>query len=260
MFHLKRIFKMLTSSGRSKPAFIIVGAQKCATTSLYDYICRHPSVDGAEVKEVHYFDLRYNMGNCWYRSHFPLRRKGAITGESTPSLVWSTPSFSSIKTLLPSVKILAVLRDPVERAISHYYHNVRQGRETRPIAEAMFAPESLRSAKGLRPGSNEYLQSLRFGYISKSRYGEQLRELDAFFPLEECLVLPFTDVVNIDKKTRLKVFNFLGLQDYEVDLMSRKNVGIEKEKDEVLGVIPRIEEQLVEDREAVLRMFGWSQF
>jgi hypothetical protein len=258
--HIKRALKMATAPARQLPSFIIIGGQKCATTSLYDYICKHPSVDSAEVKEVHYFDLRYNMGDCWYRSHFPLRQKGIITGESTPSLIWSTPSLPSIKKMLPDAKILAVLRDPAERAVSHYYHNVRQGRETRPIAEALFAPESLRSAKGLQLGSAEYLETLRFGYISKSRYDEQIQEWDRCYKVEDSLYLPFSKIVQIDEPLRLRIFEFLSLPDHPIQIMSRQNVGVPKQPEEVDAITNRLQGILAESRETVLDRLKWKSF
>jgi len=254
------MLKMLSASRRQLPSFIIIGGQKCATTSLYDYICKHPSVVSAEIKEIHYFDLRYKMSDCWYRSNFPFKRGGMITGESTPSLIWSTPSLPRIKKLLPSAKIMAVLRDPAERAISHYYHNVRQGRETRPIAKAMFAPESLRSAKGLKLGSAEYLESLRFGYISKSRYDEQIKQWSHYYKLEDSLYLPFSGVTQIDGVTRQTVFEFLGLPDHEIPVMSRQNIGVPKQPDEVANITARLHDALSESRQATLSMLNWEKF
>lgn len=258
--HLKRILKMATAPVRQLPSFIIIGGQKCATTSLYDFICKHPSVMHAEVKEIHYFDLRYKMGKFWYRSNFPLKKNGTITGESTPSLIWSTPSLPTITRLLPDVKIIAVLRDPVERAISHYYHNVRQGRESRPIAEAMFAEESLRSGKELQLGSPEYLESLRFGYISKSRYDEQIDCWNDYYKFENSLYLPFSQVIRVDEAMRKMIFKFLGLPDYSIQNMSLQNVGVLKQPEEVASIYNRLQDLLSESRQAVLNRLNWKNF
>src|SRR4051794_39950057 len=75
-----------TSSQRALPDFLIIGAQKSGTTSLYDYLCQHPQVRPAMTKEVHYFDFNFTRGTRWYRSHFPLGvgSRNWVTGEATP--------------------------------------------------------------------------------------------------------------------------------------------------------------------------------
>ena len=260
MFHLRRLQRIATSPLRALPGFLIVGAQKCATTSLYDFICEHPKVKPAETKEVHYFDWRLNMGDAWYRSHFPFRRQGCITGESTPSLLWSTPSLPDIKRLLPNVKIIFVLREPAERAVSHYYHNVRASREKRPLEEALFAEESLRSADGLTPRTREYVRHLHFSYISRSRYDEQLAALEKYYPLQDCLGLPFSCVANLNSTNRKAIFSFLNLPDHPIERLTPKNKGIPKQSDAVRRIMPQLQEHLEASRTATLERMGWDHF
>lgn len=106
-----------------KPKFIISGSMKCGTTALYDFICESEDVVSAKQKEIHYFSLNYEKGHDWYDSFF---EKGArITGEASPTYfdeAKTTLIPKLIKRDLPGVKVIILVRDPVERAVSHYNH------------------------------------------------------------------------------------------------------------------------------------------
>ena len=160
-----RLSRMITNPFRDLPKFMIIGTQKSATSSLYDFICQHPCINHAQMKEVHYFDLFLKKGFAWYKSHFPFKNKDHITGEATPDIIWSYASLKMLKKTFPNIKLIVSFRDPYERSISHYYHNIRKGRESRGLLEALSSPESQISSKNLDLLSPDYIKALQFSYI-----------------------------------------------------------------------------------------------
>lgn len=182
------------------PSFLIIGTQKGGTTSLYRYLAQHPQVLEASRKEVHYFDINYSKGETWYRSHFPAARRlphGCITGEGSPYYMCHPHAPQRIANLLPNARLIALLRNPVERAISHYFHSQRNGREPLPIAEAIAAEESRIDAEYQRMCANSrYISRAHrwFSYKARGRYLEQLQNVLSHFGPEQLLILKSEDL------------------------------------------------------------------
>ena len=143
--------------GRVLPDFLIIGAQKSGTSSLYRYLAQHPQVRESVLKEVHYFDGgleagidTYALGEHWYRAHFPRRAAmapGSRTFEASPLYLLHPLAAERIAALMPQVKLVAILRNPTDRALSHYFHNVRNNalrafKEDLPPGPAMDAEEA----------------------------------------------------------------------------------------------------------------------
>ena len=136
----------LTHQARMLPGFLIVGAQRCGTTSMYRTLSQHPAILKAVLhKGVHYFDTRYDHGLAWYQGHFPLRARAAaarratgdtpLTFESSPYYLFHPLAGQRIAADLPGVKLLVLVRDPVERAYSA--HELARGFETEPFERAL---------------------------------------------------------------------------------------------------------------------------
>ncbi len=109
----------------NSPAYLIIGTMKGGTTILHDFICDHPQVVAAKQKEIHYFSLNYDKGESWYKEHFADLEEGQITGEASPTYFDMDAGGVIPKMIardLPTAKLILVVRDPVERAISHYNH------------------------------------------------------------------------------------------------------------------------------------------
>ncbi|WP_049935927.1 sulfotransferase domain-containing protein [Haloplanus natans] len=104
------------------PDFVIAGPQKCATTWLYECLREHPDVLLPDTDSVHYFDMHYSRGDEWYRDHFKTYDGEAMVGEETPSYIRDDVAPKRISRTIPNAKVLFVLRNPVDRAFSHYWH------------------------------------------------------------------------------------------------------------------------------------------
>lgn len=129
------------------PDFLIIGAQRCGTISFYRLLCQHPLVEGAARKEVHYFDLHFQKGEEWYRSFFPeAEREDRVTGESSPYYIFHPLSAERAARLVPGARLIVLLRNPVDRAYSHYQHGLRRGYETLPTFEQALEAEPGRLA------------------------------------------------------------------------------------------------------------------
>lgn len=139
---LSPVLRARLSGNRMEPRFIIAGAMKAGTTALFNHIAQHPAFRAPTLKEVNFFDFQHDRGMRRYLGHFPRRTEGAFSGEASTGYLWNPRCAARICEALPNVKILVILRDPVERSLSHYFHQVRIGDETRSLDEAIRAPES----------------------------------------------------------------------------------------------------------------------
>ncbi len=214
-------FGEATEQHRPFPDFLIIGAQKAGTTALYQYLAQHPHVRPAITKEVHYFDTNFERGERWYRGHFPRRpdrtwhRSGFLTGEATPFYLFHPWVPARVAECVPDVKLIVMLRDPVRRAISHFYHEVSLGFESRPLPRAldeepsMIAGEEHRLARGL-PSSPAYQHR---SYFSRGLYADQLQRWLSHVPREQLLVLPSERLSNDGGESYRRVLDFLGLPD-----------------------------------------------
>ena len=194
------------------PDFLGVGTQKGGTTYLYELLKRHPQVFLAEPKEQHFFSLHWQRGVDWYRKQFASAAESQICGEITPYYLFHPEAPARIQSLLPNVKLIVLLRDPVERALSQYFHSRRLGLDHLDLEEA-FAAEASRlrnSTETLKQGL-PHLSHQQHSYLSRSRYEEQLMRFDYYFASDQILLLKSEDLF---LKTELiwgKIMDFLGL-------------------------------------------------
>ena len=224
-----RRYGMVTAGSRVLPDFLVIGAKRGGSTSLYRNLVRTPGVlplfpRAADVKGTYFFDVEYDRGERWYRSHFPstvIRDEAAVrgpvvTGEASPYYLSHPHAAARARLLVPDARIVVVLREPVARAHSHYQERVRQGIETLPtFAEAVEA-EAERLA-----GEVEHMvedpayvswNHLNFGYLAQSDYALGLRRWLAAFPAEQVLVLRSEDLYADDTAVLARVRGFLGLE------------------------------------------------
>jgi Sulfotransferase domain len=208
-----RSYGRATARLRPLPDFLILGAQKAGTTALYAYLRWHPQITGPSFKEVSFFDRHYARGERWYRAHMPVRR-GGIVGEASPSYLFHPLAPERVAKLLPHARLIALLRNPVDRAFSHYQHEVALGREQLSFEEAL-AREGERMEGELERMLREptYFSHAwwNYTYAARGRYAEQLeRWLDAF-PREQLLVVLTDDLAADTAGTYARVLEFLGV-------------------------------------------------
>ena len=204
---------------RELPTYFIVGAKRAGTTSLDEYVVDHPLVlRGLVEKGCRYYDVNYARGPAWFRSHLPLsadldrleRDLGArpIVGESSPYYCYHPEAPARIAADVPGARLLFVLRDPVQRAWSHYRYEVQRGFEDLD-PDAALAAEAGRLAQA--DDEARWFAHRHHSYVGRSRYAEQLRRLHEHFPEEQVLVVQSERVFTEPEATMARVFDHLGL-------------------------------------------------
>src|SRR5207248_4207503 len=118
-----------TARLRATPDFLVVGAQRSGTTSLFRYLAAHPAVGAPVRKEIQYFTLHYQRGDGWYRTHFPMTGRQRVTFEATPYYLFHPAAPQRAASSVPHAKVIVLLRDPVSRTFSHWQHNASRGLE-----------------------------------------------------------------------------------------------------------------------------------
>jgi len=223
-------YRMRRSGNRPLPHFLIIGAQKGGTSSLYRYLSQHPQILPGIRKEIHFFDLHYHKGVKWYQAHFPLLQDCCITGEASPFYLCHPHAPKRIFQRIPNVKLIVLLRNPVERAISHYFHTVRHKREKLSIEEAFrneerrILPELAKMKKDESYSSDVYQ---RHSYKSRGIYVDQLKAYAEYFDREQMIILSSEDFFHNSAETLKKVFSFLNVApEFSPDDISPKNVGM----------------------------------
>lgn len=205
--------RRLGASSRPLPDFLIVGAQRGGTSSLYRYLGAHPDVVASLRKETEYFSTEYRRGDSWYRAHFPRRStQKMVTFEATPAYLLHPLAADRAAATVPGAGIIAMLRDPVARAFSQYRHNRRLDNEPLPFAEAIAAePERLRGEYERIRLDPDYqaIPLRRFGYVERGLYARQLeRWLDRF---DRVLVVSSDEFMQDPRPVFSSVLDFLDL-------------------------------------------------
>ncbi|MDC0835940.1 sulfotransferase [Geitlerinema sp. CS-897] len=210
------------------PNFLIIGAQKGGTTSLFYYLSQHPQVRVAPQKEVHFFDLHYHLGVDWYARQFPDTPNSAIAGEASPYYIFHPDVPRRVAATCPQVKLIALLRNPVDRAISQYFHEVKQGFETLSLQEA-FRQEPQRlatEAEKLRNDPHYRSDNYQhYSYLARGRYLEQLQQWWNHFPREQMLVLNSEAFYRNPNDTLTRVLSFLDLPPISLEAYPSLNTG-----------------------------------
>jgi hypothetical protein len=216
----------VTSPFRPLPDFLVLGAQKAGTTALYEYLRRHAQITGPSWKEVSFFDRRWARGESWYRGNFPnlARTRGKLVGEASPSYVFHPLAPERVQELVPEARLIVLVRNPVDRALSQYTHEVALGREPLPFEEALDAEqERLRGEQERMVSDPSYFSREWWShtYKARGRYAEQLERWLAVFPREQLLVLPSDDLGSDPARAHAQVLEFLGASSQRLDSYPR---------------------------------------
>lgn len=224
------------------PDAYMIGFAKCGTTSLFEYLAEHPDVRGGLAKEVHYFDhgSRYARGDSWYRACFPLSlertvrtkllRKKMTVIDATPRYVNHPHAMHRIKRITPNAKFIAIVRDPIERAYSHYNMNASEAgvvNEDLSFADAILKESQRISGEYEKMERDESYYSTEYyghGYAEGGLYSRWLKTWMAEFP-KSVLVLDSGALAADAQKALDEVTDFLGLDRHKLADASRRNVG-----------------------------------
>jgi hypothetical protein len=222
-----------TSDRRPLPDFLIIGTKRGGTTSLWNYLIRHPLVPRLfpawNTKTSHYFEENFHRGERWYRSHFPTERRRAAlerrhggptrVGEAAPLYLFHPLAARRVGDLLPRVRLIVLLRDPVERAYSHWKERRTEGREPLGFAEALAAEPARTAGERERLIADPGYFSEAYdwhSYRARGRYLEHLTPwLDRFDP-GQLLVVPSESLYREPARAYGRVLEFLGLPRHDL--------------------------------------------
>lgn len=212
---------------RMLPSFLIIGAERCGTTSAFYLLRQHPSIFSATLprKEVHYFDYKYHRGLSWYQCHFPLRARARLAGrlaggapaafEATPNYMFDPLAPERISRDLPGIRLLVMVRDPVERAYSAHAHEVGYGNETEPFERALELEDPRLAAEAERLAADPAYASRssyhHHSYRTRGYYADQLQRLEQLFGRERIHVIDSGDFFADPGPVYDRVLEFLGL-------------------------------------------------
>lgn len=180
-----------------KPDFIVIGAARSGTTSLYKHLDEHPNVFMSSIKELNFFsnEKYWNKGFTWYESNFSKASKNQIIGEISPSYTKAPFTEDVVKRIAdyaPHIKLIYIVRNPIDRFLSHYLHYIHVGYENRPISDVI---------KSLDTTS----------YAAQSLYYFQLTKYLERFNRDQILVLSFDDLKKNSDATIKSIYGFVGV-------------------------------------------------
>lgn len=232
------------------PDFVGLGTQKGGTTTLYELLNKHPQIYLPECKEVHYFDINYHESLEWYASHFIDVKEDELCGEITPYYLFHHKAAKRIHELLPNAKLIILLRDPVERTLSHIFHAQRRGFETLNLEKSIQAEE-----KRLKSRGQDSMQ--KHSYVARSKYLEQIDRYEILFPKKNILIQKSETLFNEPNRVWEKVLNFLNLDYYPIPAMiPRANKGTNQAKEVSKSIREELRERLTETYYGIERKYG----
>jgi hypothetical protein len=235
--------------------FVIAGAQKSGTTALHYFLQKHPQITLGDQQEIHFFDndelfdgpIDYEL----LHRHFPSAKEGMIAGDCTPSYLYHKPAMERIWNYNPKVKLIVLLRNPIDRAFAHWNMQRFKGREPLDFLEAVKA-ESDRMKQARTP-----VDARRIAYVDRGRYTEQLERVFKFFRREQVKLMRFEEFRDDNRRALNSIFEFVGVKPLRVIRSKDRNV------------VPYEREMTAQEREflypifsaditRVEQMFGWD--
>lgn len=197
------------------PDFLIIGSTKCGTTSLYEYLCKHPRILQAVWKEPEYFRFP-ELGLEWYLSHFPRTPTGYLTGEASSCYLSIWDAKTRVYEAFPKTKLIALVRDPVDKAISHCHHDRKLGCEARTVDVALnHELDILERLDDPFYQCDDYWKTEK-GYVWLGLYAYMFDNWLSVFPKEQLLVIPSEDLWTRPAETVAQTLAFLGLPDHRL--------------------------------------------
>lgn len=227
-----------TARWRPTPDFLVIGTKRGGTTTLWDALSAHPQVQpmvpvAKHLKSPHYFYWHYHRGPDWYRGHFPTAHSRArhsrlhgrsIVGEASPMYLFDPRVPARVAELMPEVKIVVTLRDPIQRAVSHWNERVKEGRETLSFPAALAAePQRLAGEWDRVLAEPDYYSRPLdwYSYRTRGEYADQLERWFEHIDPARVHILRAEDLYADQSSTLRGVFEFLGLDAHDVPVRWR---------------------------------------
>ena len=267
-----RRYGEMTSRLRGGPDFVVIGAKRGGTTSIYNYLLDHPSVQPLfpgrqHIKGIHYFDSEFARGQHWYRSHFPIEVRGrtvarptvqpSIVGEASPYYLFHPLAATRLANDFPNVRLIVLLRDPVERAYSHYKERTHHGGETLSFEEALDTEEGRLRGEAERIAAEPNYRSLEHenhSYVAQGRYLDMLPRWFKHFPREKFHIVTSEDFYSDPERHVNDVWEFLGLAPHR--LVNRKRYNYLPAPDIRPATRERLQEELAEHNRELEELLG----
>ncbi len=198
------------------PDFVIIGAQRGGTTSLHTYLGAHSRVATPSTKELHFITDRYERGLDWYLGQFPKGLSpGTLTGEATPYALFHPLAPRRLREIAPDAKLIVLLRNPVDRAYSHYQLERTRGDEPLEFSAALDAePHRLKGEEARLSRDPTYTSQAHkhFSYTARGHYASQLARWFDYYPREQVLVVRSEDLYRRSAESYARVARFLGIE------------------------------------------------
>ncbi len=226
-FTWDKFYRKITNRFRMLPDFLIIGGAKSGTTSLFAHLVEHPNIIPGSMKEVFFFQYLSNNKTSFYRSHFPIKRKNLITCEATSTYFVHPLIPARVHKLLPLVKLIVVLRNPIERAYSEFNYTVNLGEQITKNFEDVIKSELKRiEIENNNPElkiKNTNYHHFSFSHLRHGLYAQHLENWLKFFPKEQLLILNAKDLYNNLDNIVSETFDFLNLPKYQIGSRIEKN-------------------------------------
>ena len=236
-------FRRPLASFRDLPDFMVIGAQRSGTSSLYRYLAEHPDGRPSVRKETEYFTRSYGEGLDWYRSHFTLRRRG-LSFEATPDYLFHPLAPARVATDLPECRLVVLLREPAARARSHWQHMTRIGFEHLSFVDALAAEPDRTFDDMARLEAGEPVVAgplLRYSYRARGYYADQLERWFTVFDRDRVLIVRSEDLFRDPATTLHRVERFVGLDPWLPDTFANWSVPtLEDDRGAELGYHERL--------------------
>lgn len=189
---------------RKLPDFLVLSVPKSGTTSLHLTLKEHPEICMPLQKETWFFDQNFEKGVDWYEEKFWHCPRKATIGEVTTHVFLKEKYIKRVKKVIPRVKIIVLLRDPVERCISHYFHNIRESLEEETFEKAL---EKERSRVEENPAMYSVFAYTKIGSV----YKDNIQKLLLFFSREQVKIIFFEELVNNQRGVLKELYDFIGV-------------------------------------------------
>jgi hypothetical protein len=229
--------KILRRSPHAAPDFMIIGTPKSGTTSLFQYLIQHPKIIPSAKKELFYFSGRQAWGIRWYLKQFPVKeiKNGKLTFDGTPTYLYYKHGLQRISRLLPNVKLIIILRNPIERAFSQWNFHKKgssfllkhpKAKDQRPFKKAV--QEEIKNNSNVHP---------YFQYVIRGAYAKHLKNVYSYFSKKQVLLLDFAVLKNNPQAVLKKITDFLDIKFIyqKYDKSNEERTGLLETKDDSKG-------------------------